>query len=166
MKVKIAIGIGLMLPLCFVGCADLLASWKFSSECSGWLYAASNATNIPIARDRLGNALKYVEDNNLTQGSCHWFWSTPNTDLNVWYSNLKAAHTQLSTMPTQVTPLEESNSLMKLRETLTDQGQKGTYVVKPNGICWHPYWSAWCWLLSLSCLLFIAGLVIIIVVTS
>jgi hypothetical protein len=64
----------------------------------------------------------------------------PDEDIGYWYNNLLAAKNELDSLPTEATPLEKTNVLMKLRETLTDSGQQGkSALVCPAGISRCPY---------------------------
>ena len=156
------LGLLLMLPLLFLGCYAKVADWRWEANCGDWLESAANANTIAIAKDRLDKAINYVEANNLSSGSCYWLWWTPKTDLKIWYDNLKATQAELSSTPATVSRLEESNVLLKLRETLTDEGEKGkTEVVAPYGISLHPGYGVTMWGFVVTTLLSFIGLVMV-----
>ncbi|MEM9411286.1 MAG: hypothetical protein AAGA30_09250, partial [Planctomycetota bacterium] len=59
-------------------------------------------------------------------------------DLGFWYQNLSAAHQELIDFPKDADHLTRSNQLMKLRETLVDQREKGPRVTLPPNIIYYP----------------------------
>ena len=108
---------------------------KFMIECGGHLERASNATNIELATQELDIAVRYLERHNLTSGYTSVLWNTPEDDLGFVYQNIRSANDQLKAMPDSISNLEESNMLIKLRETLTDKDG----LALPNGISRYPY---------------------------
>ena len=90
------------------------------------------------------NCINYLEQNNLTSGHTKIFIYRPTNDIGLWYENLKSAQLQLQELSKkeELTELEESNSLMKLRETLLDN--QGT-VTHPEGIMFHPSYASYFW---------------------
>ena len=111
-------------------------SLKWQANCGEWLQQASNANSASIGLERLTNAINYLESNKITQGSSHIIYATPNTNVEIWYQNLKAAQKQLqdSVNNKNLSNLEESNILMKLRETLTEKDA----VIVPENIVYYP----------------------------
>lgn len=113
---------------------------QFERKCEGYLKRAADANNIPLAIEQLDKALKYIEANELTQGSTHIFYSSPDLDMGFWYGNIKGAHDNLKKLETdKLTSLEESNTLIKLRETLLDHTSSGDKVTIPKGISVYPF---------------------------
>lgn len=83
------------------------------------------------------------------------FLHQPNNDIGYWYKNLTEAYEKLEKLPKDATSLEKTNILMKLRETLTDEEEKGVSVTIPDGISIYPrnvlyYW--WGLLSGILCL--------------
>ena len=101
--------------------------------------------------------LKYLEENDLTNGSTKIFFNKPTYDIGLWYENLKSAQAQLQELKTMdnLTELEESNALMKLRETLLDS--EG-YVTHPSMISFYPSHVSWFWWMNLGWLLWIVAI--------
>ena len=93
---------------------------------------------IDLAARELGRAVEYIERNNLTSGYTSVLWRTPGDDVGYWHDNLTASLAELREIRPEASPLERSNVLMKLRETLTDQGEKGTTLTVPGGISIFP----------------------------
>ena len=129
---------------------------QFSANCGEYLKLAADANNIDIAEKHLTTAINYLETNNLTSGHTKVFVYRPSNDIGLWYENLKIAQSQLREMQTtEYTELEQSNMLMKLRETILDDGGS---LTKPVGIALVPnftlmFWLNWllwlpCWVLG------------------
>jgi len=131
----------------------IVHSIDFSLNCGAYLKRAAEANTVEMAKGELASAIGYIEENNLTEGTVSIFLKNPTNDLGFWYNNLKAAHAELASLPEDAAPLEKTNVLMKLRESLTDRSSSGgTEVVHPEGISIYPnnvlyFW--WC-LLSLT----------------
>jgi hypothetical protein len=122
----------------------------FSLGCSQYLKRASDANTIELAKANLNVAIKYAEMANLTNGIVSIFLQQPENDIGFWYSNLIASRDELSRVTTNTSQMEKSNLLMKLRETLTDNGKEGTQITCPNGISVYPYNKLFFWLIAIS----------------
>ena len=57
--------------------------------------------------------------------------------MEFWYQNLKASKKELE-KTTNSTSLEKTNVLLKLRETLLDQGDKKSKITYPQGLAIYP----------------------------
>lgn len=135
---------------------SIVQSVDFSANCGNYLELAADANSIEIAEKQLTKAVDYLEANNLTSGHTKIFVYYPKNDIGMWYDNLKTAQLQLRDMLEQdeITELEESNMLMKLRETiLNDDGT----LTHPEGISLHPNYALMFWLNSTLWLLWILG---------
>ncbi len=124
-------GIGLLI-------AGKVCSIQFERNCKGYLKHAADANTIALAEQELSKAVAFLESNDLTTGSTHAIYFTPECDLTFWYQNLKASLEELESLPSDVDPLTASNQLIKLRETLVDQGEKGARVTLPPNISLYP----------------------------
>jgi len=124
----------------------------FNLNCEAYLKRAADANTVELAKGELAKAIDYAEKNNLTEGIVSIFLKNPANDIGFWYNNIKSAHYELDNLPEEASPLEKTNVLMKLRESLTDRGNNGgTKVIYPTGISIHPgnvlyFW--WCILSS------------------
>ena len=151
MKIK-----GLILLLCFVipiflyGTA-IVKTINMNAECIGYLEMAADANSVELAEKHLSKGIEYLEENNLTHGSTGIIFHTPGNNIEFWYENLKSAQIQLQEFKSE-SELEESNILMKLRETLLDETGEVTH---PNMISFYPNHIFWFWFLVLGWLLFI-----------
>ena len=107
----------------------------FDTQCKEYLSLAANANSIELAKTNLDKAIQYIEQNQLTSGNTAFFIKGPSTDLTSWYANLKACQKEVWTMDVKKgTVLEETNLLMKLRESLMSEG----LIIIPENIALHP----------------------------
>ncbi len=118
--------------------ARVVNSIVFDRNCEGYLKRAADANTIELAKQNLGVAVKYLENNQLTSGYTSVVYRTPDEDVGFWYENLRASLKELNEVRPDATQLEKSNVLMKLRETLLDEGENGTCVTVPNGMSVFP----------------------------
>lgn len=110
----------------------------FNRSIGGRLKRAADANSITIAQKELNAALNEIESRKMTSGSTHILYWTPETDVGFWYENIKSAHDDLSKINLEKSSLmEQTNVLMKLRETLLDEGESVS-VTCPNGIARFP----------------------------
>ena len=58
-------------------------------------------------------------------------------------NNLCASRQELVNLPDSASTLEKTNTLMKLRETLTDTGENRTQVIYPIGLQFYPHNFLW-----------------------
>ena len=118
----------------------------FTQECGGHLERAAHANTIPLAKKEIDIVLKYAEDNGLTKGYTSVVYNTPDEDVEFWYQNLVAAQKELAGLEEkQVTAMEQSNVLLKLRESLrTNSGGSSDNII-PDGISIYPNNTAYFW---------------------
>lgn len=121
--------------ICPVSCE--VKSIQFKQDCSGYLKQAADANSTEIALERISKALDYIEANHLTDGYTSVLWKTEDENIGFWYENIKACKAELEACQNG-TQLEKSNVLMKVRESLTDNGEKGTVLTVPYGISRYP----------------------------
>lgn len=103
--------------------------------------------------ETLSIVIAYAEAHGMTTGYTSIVYNTPDEDLGFWYRNLVASRDELARVRPETTPLERSNLLIKLRETLLDHGKNGDSVTDPDGIELWPYnlaYAVWGWLSLLS----------------
>lgn len=133
------IGILLCIPLLFWVGARVYKEVVFSIECEGRLKRAAHANTVELAREEIQIAKKYMVSHNLTSGYTSILYNTPDEDVGFWYRNISEALQELDQVKGRASQLEKSNLLMKLRETLLDQGEKGVKVTIPDGIAVFPH---------------------------
>lgn len=112
----------------------------FNQNCKGYLKQAADANTVELCKERLDKAIDYIELKGYTTGYTSVFYKTENENIGFWYTNLKACQGELAECLNNegATQLEKSNLLLKVRETLTDQGEKGTVVTIPTGLAYYP----------------------------
>jgi len=125
---------------------QIWSSVTFEYNCEAYLKRAADASTVEMAKTELSKAIKYSEDNNLTSGIVSIFLKNPKNDVGFWYNNMKQAYIELDTLPANSSSLEKTNVLMKLRESLTDQGKDNVNVTFPSGISIYPHNVAFFWL--------------------
>jgi hypothetical protein len=115
----------------------IVAGINFDRNCEGYLKRAADANTVDLAAENLEVAVKYAEQNGLTSGFTSVVYRTPDEDMGFWYKNLTASLKELRAIKPETPQLERTNVLMKLRETLLDQGER-TSVTAPSGISVYP----------------------------
>lgn len=136
-----------IIPLIVYG-VGIVKAVQFEANCTSYLKMAADANDVKIANKHLTSAVEYLEENNLTSGNTKVFIYKPTCDIGLWYENLKSAQKQLSEVCAKedLTELEESNMLMKLRETLLDNSGGVTH---PTMISLYPNHLVWSWVMLL-----------------
>lgn len=155
-------GLAIVCTLVFVVwiVARVIAGITFSRECEGYLKRAADANTIELAVKNLEIAIGYADTHGLTSGYTSILYTTPDEDIGFWYENLAASLEELRGIKPEAPQLEKTNVLMKLRETLLDEGQ-GVSVTAPSGISVYPnnsFYAFWGWLSAIfSIVLWIAA---------
>lgn len=144
-----------LIPIVVYGVA-IVKKIQFNVNCLSYLEMAADANSVQLAHKHLTTAINYLEANNLTSGNTKIFIYKPTCDIGFWYENLKSAQMQLEELSQkeELTDLEESNALMKLRETLLDKNS----VTCPSYISFYPAHVGWVWSITLIWLLWILAL--------
>lgn len=128
----------------------------FEQNCKGYLKRAADATTVELAIENLNVAIDYIEKNNLTEGYTSVLWKTPDEDIGFWYRNIKQSQIELVNLPSSAPIMDKTNMLIKLRETLTDETNKGVSVTIPKGISRYPnnlLWGILLWFALISCVI-------------
>ena len=114
-----------------------IKSIQFDQKCGGYLKQAADANSVELAERQLNLAIDYIEQRELTSGYTSVLWNTEDENIEYWYNNLKQCQKELAATKDNST-LENTNVLMKLRESLTDIDQNGTTLTIPYGISRYP----------------------------
>lgn len=114
-----------------------MKSIQFDQNCGGYLKQAADANSVELAEQRLNLAIDYIEEHKLTSGYTSILWNTEDENIEYWYNNLKQCQKELADTKNNST-LENTNVLMKLRESLTDVNNEGTSLTIPFGISRYP----------------------------
>ena len=158
---KINSGIIIVILSLIVPAIVAVKSIQFDQNCGGYLKQAADANTVELATERLGIALKYIEDNGLTNGYTSVVYRTEDENVGYWYDNIKASYNELVAAKNG-SALEKSNVLMKVRESLTDNGEGGeTTLTVPDGISRYPNNAIYGVLRLLSFILLIFGCAVV-----
>lgn len=122
---------------CITPIASFVDYMEFEQKCGSYLKNAADANTPEIALERVNKALDYIETKGLTKGYTSIFYNTEDENIGFWYQNIKACQDELAKC-LDGTQLEKSNVLMKVRESLTDNGDSGTELTVPDGIYKYP----------------------------
>lgn len=139
--VLISIAIIIMIiPVVVYGIA-IFNAIQMDANCISYFSMAADANSVDLAEKHLTTGIEYLEKHNLTSGHTNFIIYKPTNDIGFWYDNLKSAQAQLQQLKAKedLTELEESNALMKLRETLLDEGS----VTHPSMISFYPNHIGW-----------------------
>lgn len=142
----------LICPTCCV-----VKNIQFDQQCAGYIKQAADANTVELALERLNMAINYVEKHNFTEGYTSVIWRTEDENIGFWYENLKACQHELQE-GLNGTPLEKTNLLLKIRESLVDNHDGGITLTIPNGISVYPnnlLFGLWGWLSSLVILILV-----------
>ncbi len=112
---------------------------RWNQSIGGFLEQAANANTVETAKPVLSQAILAIEARSLVEGNTSVFFKTPANDIGFWYRNLKAAEAELEALPEDASPLEKSNLLLKLRESLLEQKGGESQVTAPEGIDKFPH---------------------------
>lgn len=130
----------------------VVRSIQFDRGCEGYLKRAADANTIALADQNLSMAVEYARREGLISGFTSIVYRTPDEDVGFWFKNLESSLGELRSVGPEASQLERSNVLMKLRETLMDDGDNGVHVTLPSGVSLYPHNTAYCilgWLLGL-----------------
>ena len=150
-------GIGMIIVGLVLLAVPICKNIEFKQECSGYLKQAADANTVELASNRLDIAVKYLEEHGLTRGYTSVFYKTEDENIGYWYKNLKACQGELATAK-GASQLEKTNVLMKIRESLTDDGKSGTVLTIPSGLYKYPNNVAYSALQIVGLLLALVGL--------
>lgn len=120
----------------------LVSYIQFDRNCEGHLKRAADANTVELAAKEVEIAVEYLKSHDMTTGYTSVVYTTPDEDIGFWYTNLTASLDELKKIKADAPQLEKTNVLMKLRETLLDQGEK-THVTCPDGISVYPTNTFW-----------------------
>jgi hypothetical protein len=158
---KIVFGVLLCIPLLIITSYRVVKDIQFERNVEGYLKRAADSNTVDLAKTELGKVVKYIEENDMTKGFTSIIYTTPDEDVKFWYDNLKSSLKELETLSPTATPLERSNMLIKLRETLLDSGDKTVKVTVPTGISIYPNNTLLCFIYTICFIIFVIGAVLI-----
>jgi hypothetical protein len=134
-------------PALLVGCSLMMAYKEFSArrDVIDYLKLAADAPTLPLAERHLSTAVRNMEARGWTSGNTALIFKVPLRDIGFWYQNTKGALDELEALiatDASLTPVDRSNALVKLRETLMD----GNYLTFPEWGELAPYNALFFWM--------------------
>lgn len=109
---------------------------SFYQNVTSYLQGAADANSVQLALDRMTPALNFLEETNRTEGYSHLLIKTEKVNVGFWYDNLVSAKKDVEEASNRTLgKLEESNLLLKLRETILNNDGN---VTKPSHIVLYP----------------------------
>jgi hypothetical protein len=130
----------------------------FDTNCGDYIERAASSPDPTVAVQNLNVAIDYASHHGLTAGNTGIFITYPGNDVGFWFKRLTDSSAILHSLPQGDTPLEVSNTLMRVRETLMASGKDGDTITVPWDISIYPNNAAFFWWGLLSFLTFAAGL--------
>jgi hypothetical protein len=121
---------------------------------------AADANTLDLAIKEMEIVVRYLEKKGMTKGYTSILYRTPDEDLEFFYKNMKTALEELKSVRANASPLEKSNVLMKLRETLLDEKGSSIEITVPPGISIYPNNVSYAISGVISVILLIIGLII------
>lgn len=138
--------------------ARIYANIQFGLNCEDYISQAASSPDPTIAAEKLDAAIGYAERSGLTTGNTGILFTYPTNDIGFWYHRLVDSRAILKALPPTDAPLEISNTMMRVRETLITGGEKGgERIVAPDGLEIAPHniaFAWWGWLSFLAAILF------------
>jgi hypothetical protein len=132
------IGILLLIPFLLWGTFRTVKCVQFNFDCQQHLKRAADANTIDLAAKELITVIAYCDKHELKSGTVSVFFHQPKNDVGFWYTNITESLKELLKVNDKTSQLERSNILIKLRETLTDQGES-LHITCPEGITIYPH---------------------------
>lgn len=120
---------------------------QFESNVGTNLIQASVAIGAQTASEKLDIAIKYLESQNLTNGSTMIIGNNNySTDIGFWYNNLKNLLMEIQSTPKNMSQLEQVNLRQRIRSVIYCPY---SYGIGPRGISVYPHnmiVGIWGWL--------------------
>ena len=135
LHISTAIAIILFLGLMVV---ETVKDTQFDLHCTQYIKRAADASTVETAKEELAKAISYAEEHGMTEGNTSIFLKQPQDDVGFWYRNMKNAYHELDNLPDDSSALEKANVLMKVRESLVDQGESSVMVTLPQDLSIFP----------------------------
>ena len=144
MNAKLALcGLIFVLVGCLLLAAPVSSNLGFDWNCEEYLKRAADSASPEKCGEELDKAISYAKENGLTKGNTGVFFKTPSCDIKFWYENLEKAREALREVESKEpeskpSAMERSNVLMRVRETILDNANKGVEVTLPPRIGLYP----------------------------
>lgn len=141
----------------------IVAGIQYDRRIGGHLELASIANQPATAIEELKLAIQGMDADGITCNQprqCYTsvLYTEPDEDVGFWRQNIEQTLADLEALPPDADHLKVSNTLLKVRETLTTEGKDGSSINDPSGISLYPNNRAFAWWgwgsFSLACLAF------------
>ena len=137
----LVLGVASLFSCCTVSC---LRGIDLEQRVTGHLELAASANQPGLAVAELRAAVTGMNADIAACDEPHRcytsvLWKTPAEDVGFWKANIIATIADLEALPPDADHLVVSNVLLKVRDTLTEQGNGGTRLVGPTGLCKYPH---------------------------
>ncbi len=101
---------------------------------------AAHANGGARAHGQLQKAFNYLDSQGINENSAYTsiFYNDQTENVGYWKTNLDTCLKELESLPKTSSMQEQSNVLMRLRESLVTHGQSGDSVRHPDGIEIYP----------------------------
>lgn len=110
----------------------------FDRDIGEHMKRAADANTVELATQEMEIVVKNMKDAGMTSGYTSVVYQTPEDEVKFWFDNMNASLQELKAINPNATQQEKSNVLMKLKETLTDNTEKGIKITAPPGISKFP----------------------------
>ena len=99
----------IIVPIAVYG-IGIVNTIQMDANCISYFEMAADANSVELAEKHLSSGIKYLEENDLTEGSTKILINKPTYDIGLQYENLKSAQAQLQELKARdnLTELEES----------------------------------------------------------
>jgi len=150
----------LCLPFVVIIAVRTWIGLNFGWEVTEYLSRAASANSPAMCEKMLSHAIGELERRNLTSGNTAVFVKTPESDIGLFYKNLTDALASVKAVE-KSSELEQSNTLMKVRESIMEHGNNGDSVSGPGGLSLYPHNAIWFWFTTIYFWVFMFGLLIV-----
>lgn len=156
------IGAGGSLAFLAWAAVTIVLSIQYDRSIGGHLELAANANQPDTAIEELKLALQGMDGDGLTCNKprqCYTsvMYTEPDEDLGFWRMNIEQTLGDLEALPPDADHLKVSNTLLKVRDSLTGQGESGTHIIDPSGVSRYPHNAIMGWWGWLSAILIVTG---------
>jgi len=123
----------------------IYAGITFDINIDSYVAQAASSPSPQIAAEKLDAAVAGAVNAGLTKGNTGVFFTYPTNDVGFWYQRLVDSRAVLRGLAPNDTPLEISNTMMRVHESLTTHGKDGQSPISPEGISIAPHNVAFFW---------------------
>lgn len=97
----------------------IVAGIQYDTQLGGFISQATTSPSPTIAAAKLDVAIAEIERRGWTKGNTGILFTYPTNDVGFWYQRLVDSRSILKALPSNDSPLEVSNTMMRVHESLT-----------------------------------------------